>query len=268
MEQMINLTAALERIKQIAVETGLMQKQNLGRKDLGIHTKSTGIDLVTEVDKKAEEMIIHFIHTHYPDHGILAEESGLNRHDSDYLWIIDPLDGTTNYSQGLPIFVVSIALQYKGETVLGVIYCPVTGQLFSAIKGHGAYLDGDKIQVSAKSDLATSVLATGFPYDIATHPVNNITYFQEIVLKARAVRRMGAAAYDLALVAAGKFDGFWEMSLSPWDVAAGVLLIQEAGGTIVYFREDRGISLIAGNETVCRAIHGEIERIEANRSAK
>jgi len=181
---------------------------------------------------------------------------------SDYVWIIDPFDGTTNYAQGLPVFSVSIALQYKGETVLGVVYAPVIGQLFTAIKGHGAYLNGERLQVSAKTDLPHCVLATGFPYDIADNPANNVKYFSEIVLKARAVRRMGSAAYDLACVAAGKFDGYWELKLSPWDVAAAVLMVQEAGGTVIPFRNDRGISIIAGNATICQKIYDEIKSID------
>jgi myo-inositol-1(or 4)-monophosphatase len=260
---LINLSETMEKITQIAQQTGEMQKQHLGRNDLQIDTKSTGIDLVTEIDKKSEQMIMDFIMEQYPSHGILAEESGLSEHNSDYLWVIDPLDGTTNYSQGLPIFAVSIALQYRGETVLGVVYTPVTDQLFTAIKGHGAYLNDERLHVSAKTELAESVLATGFPYDIASHPANNVAYFSEIVVKARAVRRMGAAAYDLACVAAGKFDGFWELKLSPWDVTAAVLMIEEAGGKVIHFRHDRGVSIIAANEAICQKIYEEIRRIDA-----
>lgn len=259
---MIDLWEALERTKQIALATGRMQKENLGRKDLKIDKKSTNIDLVTEIDKKSEQAIIEFINRYYPSHAILAEESGLAANDSEYLWVIDPLDGTGNYAHGLPIFAVSIALQYKGKTVLGVVYMPVLDQLFTAIKGQGAYLNGEKMTVSAKTDLIDCFLATGFPYDIAENPANNITYFSEIVLKARAVRRMGAAAYDLACVAAGKFDGYWEMSLSLWDVAAAALMVEEAGGKIMHFRDDRGISIIAGNEIISRKIYEEIKRID------
>ena len=212
---MINLEAVLDNIKQVAVTTGLMQKRNLGRADLEIAAKSSSVDLVTEIDKQSEAGIIEFIRNHYPSHGILAEESGLSAGEADYLWVIDPLDGTTNYSQGLPIFAVSIALQYQGETVLGVIYMPMIDQLFTAIRGHGAYLNDQRIEVATKQELIDSVLATGFPYDIGTHPVNNIAYFSELVRKTRAIRRMGAAAYDIACVAAGKFDGYWELKLSP-----------------------------------------------------
>lgn len=259
---MVNLFEAMEKVKQITLETGLMQKANLGRADLAVETKSSGIDLVTEIDKASEQSITEFILRHFPGHSILAEESGLTESDSDYRWIIDPLDGTTNYSQGLPIFSISIALQFRGETVLGVVFCPVTEELFTAIKGNGAYLNGERIHVAAKTELIDSVLATAFPYDIADNPMNNVYYFSEIVLKARAVRRMGSSAYDLACVATGKFDGFWVLKLSPWDVAAGILLVEEASGKVIHFRADRGISIIAGNAAICGKLQDEITRID------
>jgi len=259
---MLNLFDSMEKVQQLAREVGRLQKENLGRSNLKIHTKSTGIDLVTEIDKQSEAMIINFIQANYPEHGILAEESGLIERGSDYLWIVDPLDGTTNYAQGLPIFAVSIALQYKKETVLGVVYLPVIEQMFTAIKDHGAYLNGEKLQVSAKTELGESVLATGFPYDIAEHPANNVNYFSEIVVKARAVRRIGSAAYDVACVAAGKFDAYWELKLSPWDVTAAMLMVEEAGGKIIHFRDDRGVSIIAGNQALCQNIYDEIKRID------
>jgi myo-inositol-1(or 4)-monophosphatase len=259
---MIDLFQALDEIRAIAIKTGQMQKEHLGRSGLQIDAKSTGIDLVTEIDKQSEEMIIEGIMQRYPGHRILAEETGLGGGQSDYLWIIDPLDGTTNYAQGLPIFAISIALEYQGETVLGVVYAPVLEQMFTAIKGHGAYLNDVRLQVSSKTEMIESVLATGFPYDIAEHPVNNINYFNEIVVKARAVRRMGAAAYDLACVAAGKFDGFWELRLSPWDVAAGILMVREAGGQILSFREDRGISIVAGNPVINKKMLEQINQVD------
>lgn len=259
---MIDLFEAMEKVKQVALETGRMQRENIARKDLEIHTKSTNIDLVTEIDIKSELLIIAFIKNYYPSHGILAEESGMTATDSDYLWVIDPLDGTGNYAQGLPIFAISIALQYRGETVLGLVYNPIIEQLFTAIKGQGTYLNGKRVFVSIKTKLIECVLATGFPNDIAENSVNNIAYFSEIVLHARAIRRLGAAAYDLACVAAGKFDGYWELCLSPWDVAAASLLVEEAGGKTLHFRNDRGISIIAGNESICRSIYEEIKNID------
>ena len=259
---MINLLQVMENVKEIALETGRLQRENLGRKDLQIATKTTLSDMVTEIDKKSEQLIVAFLTKHYPDHSILAEESGLTDKASDFLWIIDPLDGTGNYIQGLPIFAISIALQHRGETLLGVVYAPVTDQLFTAIRGQGAYLNGKRIFVSVKTELIDSVLATGFPCDIAENPVNNIAYFSKIVLKTRAIRRMGAAAYDLACVAAGQFDGYWELNLSTWDVAAGCLIVEEANGRIIHFRTDRGISLIAGNNSICQCIYENIKRID------
>ena len=262
---MINLSETLEQVKDIALRVGTMQKENLGKGNLTIDIKSTSIDLVTEIDKKSEQIIIDFIKKNYPDHSILAEESGLSATDSEYLWIIDPLDGTTNFAQGLPIFAVSIALQYKNETVLGVVYSPVLEHLFTAIKGQGAYFNGRKMHVSMKQDLKQSVLATGFPYDVAENKANNLAYFNHFLLVTRAIRRLGAAAYDVACVAAGTFDGYWEMKLSPWDVAAAILMVEEAGGTIVHFRKDRGISIIAANAVLCEKIHKEITSIDKSR---
>lgn len=259
----MNLAEVLDRVQEIALVTGKIQLDGLGNRNREIAAKSSAIDLVTDMDQKSEKMITQYLHRLFPSHGILAEESGQTAGSHEYLWVVDPLDGTTNYAQGLPIFAVSIALQHRGETVLGVIYAPGVGQLFTAIRGKGAFLNGTKIQVSAKTELIQCVLATGFPYDIATHPANNINYFSEIVLKSRAVRRMGAAAYDLACVAAGKLDGFWELSLSPWDVAAGMLLVEEAGGQVVHFRADRGVSIIAGNAKICEKIHDELKRVDS-----
>ncbi|MDR3559844.1 MAG: inositol monophosphatase family protein [Negativicutes bacterium] len=259
---MIDLVETLARVKEIVFSVGKMQKENLGRSNLKIEAKSSSIDLVTEIDKKSEEAIVDFIRRHYPSHAILAEESGRTADVSEYLWIIDPIDGTTNYAQGLPIFAISVALQYREETVLGVVYCPVTEQLFTAIRGQGAYLNGEKIHVSGKQKLIDCVLATGFPYDIAQNPANNIDYFSAIVLKARAVRRIGSAAYDVCCVAAGKFDGYWELKVSLWDVAAAMLMVEEAGGQIIHFRQDRGISIIAGSATICEMVHREIKIVD------
>ncbi len=254
----------LEDIKRLAVQVGRLQQARLGDTQLKIEKKSTGIDLVTEVDKLSEQMILAFLKERYPDHSVLSEESGLADKSSEYLWIVDPLDGTTNYAQGLPIFAISIALQYRGRTMLGVVYAPVVEQLFSATRGGGAFLNGQRLRVAQKESLRECVLATGFPYDIAEHPVNNLCYFSKFSMKCRAIRRLGAAAYDLACVAAGKFDGFWELNLSPWDVAAGMLLVEEAGGTITHFRADRRISIVAANAAINRQICETIAGIDGH----
>lgn len=262
---MFDALAAVEHLKPTVVAVGDMQKEKLGRAGLAVSRKSSTIDLVTEVDVASEKIIVDFISKNYPDHTILAEEGGVTGKPSDYRWVIDPLDGTTNYAQGLPIFAVSVALEHKGAPLVGIVYAPVVGQLFTAVRGHGAYLNGERIAVSQKCDLGECVLATGFPYDIASHPVNNLNYFSAFILKTRAVRRLGVASYDLAGVAAGKFDGYWEMSLSPWDMAAGVLLVEEAGGVIRRFRQDRAISLIAGNPLICDKIQAEITRVDSGK---
>jgi len=190
------------------------------------------IDLVTEVDKMSEELILAEISRRYPEHGILSEESAAKNKQAAMRWIIDPLDGTTNYAHGFPFFCVSIALEKEGNIVMGVIYDPTRDDLFFASRDGGAYHNGKKLHVSSVNDLSRSLLATGFPYDIRVSPDNNLNFFHAMATKAQAIRRAGAAALDLAYLAAGRFDGFWELKLKPWDTAAGTLLVTEAGGVI------------------------------------
>lgn len=190
------------------------------------------IDIVTEADQQAESMIIAAIQKQYPDHDILAEESPATHNGSLYRWIIDPLDGTTNYAHGYPVFCVSIALECGGTCILGVVFNPMLGEMFVAEKGQGAFLNDKPIVVSETTELSRSLLATGFPYDIRLTEENNMNHFESMALRAQAIRRAGSAALDLAYVAAGRFDGFWELKLSPWDTAAGCLLVQEAGGAV------------------------------------
>ena len=261
--KMMHLNSLREQVQGWARQVGKLQKEQLGRHGLLVSSKSTEVDLVTEIDRRSEDILLQKIHENYPSHGILSEESGEERIDADYLWIIDPLDGTTNYAQGLPIFAISIALQYKKEIILGVIYAPVLDEMYTAIKGEGAFLNGQPIRVSEKSQLNQSVLATGFPYDRAIHPDNNANYFSYFVPLVRGLRRMGAAAYDLACVAGGTLDGFWELNLELWDVAAGSLLVQEAGGEIIDLPHKRGVSLIAGNPTLSHMIFEALQTVDA-----
>lgn len=254
---MVETKEILEEVKKWAREAGELQRVNFRRRDLTIESKSNVTDLVTEIDKGSEEIITGHIRRRYPDHAILAEESGRNSKESDYLWVIDPLDGTNNYAQGLPVYCVSIGLRYRGETILGVVYAPYLDELFWATKDGGAYCNGERIEVGQERELNRCVLATGFPYDKGTHPLNNLEYVEKIVPQLRGIRRMGAAAYDLCGVAMGILDGYWEMNLSPWDVEAGILIVKEAGGVVRSFRGDRGISIVAGNKAV-------VERIEEN----
>ena len=214
----------------IARESGRLLRDRLGT-HLEVTHKGI-INLVTDVDLASERLIREAIATHYPRHQILAEEGGLAENSSDYRWIVDPLDGTTNFAHGFPIFAVSIALEYRGEMILGVVYDPTRDEMFAAERGAGAALNNRPIRVSAATELSASLLCTGFPYDIRTSRLTNLDHWSNFALAARALRRTGAAAIDLCYVACGRFDGFWELTLSPWDTAAGALIAAEAGGRL------------------------------------
>ena len=219
---------------ETAREAGNILLEKFGRK-IKI-SKKGDIDLVTEADLASEKYIIDRVKTHYPQHSILAEESGeaVVIGESKWKWIIDPLDGTTNYAHGYPCFCVTLAIEHKGEIVIGVSYDPTRDEMFSAEKGNGASLNNKSISVSEADKLSDSLLVTGFPYDVSKRD-NFAGNFTSMLLKSRAVRRDGSAAIDLAYVACGRFDGFWEEGLNPWDMAAGVLLVEEAGGKISYY---------------------------------
>jgi len=193
------------------------------------------INLVTEVDKKSEEMIISAIQAKYPDHDILAEEGGGQRKDSPYKWIIDPLDGTSNFAHGYPLFAISIALEHKGEILAGMVYEPLRKELFKGYRGEGAFLNDKKISVSSCEKLDRGFVATGFAYNIRETQDNNLVHFKNIILKAHAVRRDGVAAIDICYVACGRYDAFWELNLFPWDTAAAILMLEEAGGQVSCF---------------------------------
>lgn len=220
---------------QVARDAGNLLVQRLGAAQV---TNKGDIDLVTEADIAAEELIIDRIRSHYPLHGILAEESGEavfeGSQRSDWKWIIDPLDGTTNYTHGYPCFCVSLGVEHAGELEIGVVYDPMRNEMFAAERGHGATLNERKIRVSSVEELGRAMMCTGFPYDVRTRP-DFARDFTNFTLHAQAVRRDGSAALDLAYVACGRFDGFWEDGLNPWDIAAGALLITEAGGRITNF---------------------------------
>lgn len=188
-------------------------------------------DLVSEVDRASEETIIETLKGAYPDHAILAEESGASG-DSEYVWIIDPLDGTTNFLHGLPIYCVSIAMTHKGQLQHGVIFDPTRNDLYTASRGRGAYLNDRRLRVSKRDKLIDGLIGTGFPFRMFDHVEPYTAMLKDFMSKTAGVRRPGAAALDLAAVAAGRLDGFWEIGLAPWDMAAGALMIQEAGGLI------------------------------------
>jgi len=214
----------------LARRAGILLKEKFNQKH-EIHYKGE-INLVTEADKMSEDLIIASISQKFPDHGILSEESPVITGAGKLRWIIDPLDGTTNYAHGYPVFCVSIALENEGTIVLGVIYDPMREEMFVAVRGGGLYLNEKKLHVSDVNDLSRSLLVTGFPYDIRESKDNNLNFFNAMAIKVQAIRRAGAAALDLAYLAAGRFDGFWELKLKPWDTAAGCLMVEEAGGVI------------------------------------
>ena len=250
----LNLEKTLDLAVAWAKEAGDIQLSYFRGTELGIQTKSNVYDVVTRADKESEAFLIRKIQEYFPGHAILGEESGAHEGTAGYRWVIDPLDGTNNYSQGLPVFTVSIGLQYQGVTVLGVVYAPYFRETYTAVKGKGAFLNGQAIHISEKEDLEHSVLGTGFPYDKDVNPDNNAANLSAILPHLRGVRRMGSAAYDLCCVAAGFLDGYWELSLNLWDMCAGALLVEEAGGIVRPFRENRGISIIAGNVTIVKKI--------------
>lgn len=249
----------LEMLKRWVAEVGELQIARLNQHDLKIESKSTEIDLVTEVDKLSEELLVEKIKFAFPGDAILAEENGCyGDKAADYRWVIDPLDGTINYAQGFPLFCISIALQHCQQTIVGVVYAPVLREMFWATLGEGAYLNGKRLQVSEKTKLSQGVLATGFPYDRAIHPDNNVNFFSKIVTKVRGIRRTGSAAYDLCNVAAGRFDGYWELKLNLWDIAAAQLIVKEAGGIVRPLSDCSSIAIIAANATMAQVIYEQI----------
>ena len=221
-------------------------------------TQKSKNEFVTQVDKGAEAAIIEVIRDHYPDHAILAEESGAAG-EHEFQWIIDPLDGTTNYVHGFPVFCVSIAVAYRGELEHGVVYDPLRQEIFSATRGQGAQLDGRRIRVSKRTALQQALVATGFPFRAnLAHIDRYLGMLRAVMLESSGVRRPGSAALDLCYVAAGRVDAFWELGLSKWDIAAGALIVREAGGRISDFRGGDGYldsgNVVAGNPKVYAAL--------------
>lgn len=218
-------------------------------------TEKAENDFVSEVDRRAEQIIIDTIRRSYPNHAVLAEESGASG-ESDFQWIVDPLDGTTNFLHGFPQFAVSVALQHRGRLDQAVIFDPLRQELFTASRGAGAQLEGKRIRVTRRSSLKGALLGTGFPFRELTHLEEYLGTLRAIIPQTAGVRRAGSAALDLAYVAAGRLDGFWEFGLSQWDLAAGVLLIREAGGIVTDFNggEDYLVNgdVIAGNSRITR----------------
>jgi len=219
----------LETAVEIAREAGALLANYFERR-VAFELKGE-FDLVTEADRASEKLIVERLRTHFPSHGIVAEEGGGHESVSDYRWFVDPLDGTTNFAHSFPIFNVTLGLEQAGEMVAGVVYDPVRQEMFTAERGAGAYLNHRRIRVSAAQRLEDSLASTGFPSRKRHHNVN-IHFYHQMAMASHGVRRTGSAAIDLAWVACGRLDGFWEFGLKPWDMAAGTLLVREAGGAV------------------------------------
>jgi len=246
----------LEAARRVAIRAGRLLERNQAR-PRSIRLKAGAGNLVTDMDHASEELIVRALRREFPDHAIVAEESG-NTGDSSHRWYIDPLDGTTNFAHGYPQFAVSIALAREDDLLLGVVYDPVREELFTALRGDGARLNGAPITLSPVDQLGRALLATGFPYDHRQHIDFHLSFWREALQHAQGVRRAGAAALDLCYVACGRLDGFWEWNLHPWDLAAGRLIIEEAGGLVT--DATGGPHRLSGEETVASngRIHGEL----------
>ena len=218
----------LPHIQQIAREAGDLLMEHFGKVDIEYKGE---VDVVTAADRQSEQLIVERLTKLWPDHDLMGEEGARRTSGSDYRWYIDPLDGTTNFAHGYPVFCVSIALEHRGELIAGTVYDPTRREMFAAEKGAGSWLNDRAMRVSKTGALAESLIATGFPSQ-KRHKNPNIHFYHHITLKTHGVRRAGSAAMDLAYTAAGRYDGYWEFNLNPWDTAAGVLLVREAGGIV------------------------------------
>jgi myo-inositol-1(or 4)-monophosphatase len=218
---------------EAALKAGAIQKERYGTR-IQIDHKGE-IDLVTEIDRQCEAAIVDLLRERFPEHDIVTEESDLERRGSSYVWFVDPLDGTTNYAHAYPFFCTSIALTFEGEVVAGAVFDPIKQELFTAERGAGSFLNGRRLRVSSQDTLLRSLLVTGFPYDLKADLSASVELFGRFLAHARAIRRDGAAALDLCYVAAGRVDGFWEGRLNLWDILAGALMIEEAGGRVTRY---------------------------------
>lgn len=249
------LSAALE----MAEIAGCIHMKYFRKVGLEQTTKLNDSDVVTIADKESEASILAYIREHFPSHGVISEESGRDHDEREWRWVIDPLDGTTNFAMGLPVFCVSIALERNREAVLGVVFAPYLRECFYAVKGMGAWLNGNPIHCSDKAQLSKAVVATGMPYDRNDHPDNNLAEICRMALCVRGIRRMGSAAIDLCYTAAGFLDAYWELNLNRWDVAAGELIAKESGVVVEAIRSNRNHSLLASNPYLYDAMRDVLE---------
>ncbi|MFN2194834.1 MAG: inositol monophosphatase family protein [Anaerolineales bacterium] len=242
----------LPELEMIARQAGEILRSGFGKSNQ-VGYKGL-IDLVTDVDRQSEAFILSEIQARFPEHHVLAEESGESGGNREHLWYVDPLDGTVNYAHTIPIFCVSLAYAHHDVLQLGVVYAPMLDEMFTAQRGQGAFLNGERLHVAQAEDLDHSLLVTGFPYDVRTNPTN-LEYYRRFALRSQGVRRLGSAALDMAYIAAGRFDGYWEHTLGAWDLAAGVLIAEEAGARVTaldggLFRLTPPISVLAANPVV------------------
>ena len=256
----MNQSRKLDFAIQTAMEAGSILMQFFGRIS-NIERKSTDIDLLTIADTESEAFIINKIQKSFPKHQIIAEESNPTEGSSDYIWVIDPLDGTTNFVHNLPLFSVSIGLQFRRETILGVVYNPAASKCFWAEKNNGAFLNSEPIHTTSINTLSNSLLVTGFPYIHDDRWEKGFVLFKELYGKTQGIRRLGAAALDFCFVAMGRFEGFWEFGLQPWDICAGAIILEEAGGKVSDWNGSpmpfNGMRILATNSH----IHGEMLEI-------
>lgn len=264
-------SATLSEFQKIATEAaqvGGTILQDYAQSGFTIEHKDL-VNLVTDADRESEAAIVNVLHRAYPSHQILAEEEGLHAASSSpFKWIIDPLDGTTNFAHGFPMYTVSIGLEYQGDCIVGVVWDPTKQELYAGAKGEGATLNGQPIQVSKVSKLHQALLVTGFGYDIRETADNNLDEFCRFSLGAQGVRRTGTASLDMCYVACGRFDGFWELKLNPWDTAAGLVIIQEAGGRVTNYKNEPfsiyGKKIVASNGLIHQEIVKVLEECRGN----
>ena len=258
-----DLSLRLGLARELAARAGALQRERF-ETGLSIETKSATIDLVTEVDRACEALIVEGLEANLPDDAILAEEGHGDDHDAAFRWIIDPLDGTTNFAHGFPRFCVSIGVECRGERALGVVYDPLLDERFEAARGEGAWLGTRRLHVSNEPELGRALVATGFAYDVHLSDDDNLASFSNVVKAARGIRRDGSAALDLCYVAAGRLDAYWELKLHPWDVAAGFLIVEEAGGRLSNLEggpADRGgREVVSSNGAVHEALLAQLVR--------
>jgi myo-inositol-1(or 4)-monophosphatase len=260
---MSSIVPTLTDLITLARQAGETLRENFGR-HVRVDYKGT-IDPVTEADRQSEQLLLGYIRKHFPKDAIVAEESGVTPGSTNQAWFIDPLDGTVNYVHGIPIYSVSIAYAIEGNLALGVVYDPERDECFSAEAGNGAWLNSQPIHPATTVDLDHALLVTGFPYDIRTNPETNLDHYARFALQSQGVRRLGSAALDLCYVASGRFDGYWELRLKPWDVAAGALIAREAGAAVTNLSGGADVitspqSVVVANSRLHHLMLGELAK--------